>query len=98
MVSKVQTKEFPQLRKAYAEAADKIMWESNIDVKASGKGYSRIMFTGGSFASNRNIKETYVALIDIIKMLRFKQLNFQWRKGASEYTSYDLKPRKDSDV
>ena len=33
---------------------------------------------------SRAVIKGLVNLIDIIKMLRFKQLNFQWRKGASE--------------
>ena len=93
-----QKKEFPKLRKNYSEVANKLLWENDIDVKISGGNkYTTLIFTGGVFASNKNIKDMQTELSEILTELRFKRTIYKWYKGQEDYTYYDLKTKKDED-
>lgn len=92
-----QTKEFPTLRKRYAEVAGEKLWESDVYVSTSGANNSVINLTGGLFASNKNIAETQKTLIDILTQFRFKEVRYRWYKGADEFTYYKLETPKDSE-
>lgn len=80
-----QIKMFPKARKLYIQKAKDELWRHDIDVTANGK---TINLTGGLFAANANIEDTYNGLKNALWNLRFKQVNFRWYKGASEYTYY----------
>lgn len=92
-----QIKEFPTLRKRYAEVAGEKLWESDVYVSTSGANNSVINLTGGLFASNKNIAETQKTLIDILTQFRFKEVRYRWYKGADEFTYYKLETPKDSE-
>ena len=83
-----QQKEFPKLRKAYADLLDKKLWEKDIDVSASGKGYKTLNITGYQFAANKNIKDFEDAIYDMINALRFNKVTYKSFKGQSEYQYY----------
>lgn len=46
-VKRVQTREFPIIRKNYAEVINKKMWEEDVTVTSNGTGHRYINFTGG---------------------------------------------------
>ena len=92
-----QVKEFPILRKNYAEVAAEKLWESNIYMTTSGAGNSTVNLTGGLFASNKNIAETQKTLLEILTQFRFKEIRYRWYKGADEYTYYKIDSPKDAD-
>lgn len=95
-LSDIQTKAFPKLRDSYGPALRAFLWENNISAKTFGSGYRVIEFVGGTFASNRNIKEFQVNMSDILLQMRFKQSRYKWYNKASEYTYYDMDSHDDS--
>lgn len=97
-VSNLQKKEFPKIRKAYADLVSKTMWEHNIDVMAKWTWYSTIEFVWWIFANNKNIKDSYSTLSDMLKLLRFDRANFKWYKYDDEYTYYDIESLSDDKV
>ncbi|MDR3047448.1 MAG: hypothetical protein LBU51_07555 [Bacteroidales bacterium] len=96
-VKKVQQKEFPKMRKEYADIADKLLWEHNIDVTVTGTGNKYINLTGGIFASNGNIKDTQTELKLMLYKLRFNQTRYRWYRNQDEYTYYNMKGKSDTE-
>lgn len=97
-VSNLQKKEFPQIRKAYADLVSKTMWEYNIDVLAKWTWYSTIELVWWIYANNKNIKDSYGLIADMLKLLRFDRANFKWYKYDDEYTYYDIESLSDDKV
>jgi hypothetical protein len=97
-VARIQAKEFPKLRKEYASIVANKMWENNITVKSSGTGNNKINFTGGVFASNKNIKDFQTQLYEVLRMFRFVQSRYKWYKGQDDYTYYSIEPPKDREL
>lgn len=95
---KIQLRDFPLLRKAYANFAKQKLWENDIDVNVSGKGNTVLKLTGYHFSLNRNIKDTQDALIKMIIDLRYKQIRYDWSNYSDEYTYYDMGPPKDDHI
>ncbi|MET7030650.1 ATP synthase subunit B family protein [Sediminicola luteus] len=95
-VSKIQIKEFPNLRNQYAKIAAKKMWENDIEVTANGTGKKYINFSGGVFAANKNKQEFQTQVQEILNIFRFKQARYRWYKEESEYTYYTMYEGKDS--
>jgi hypothetical protein len=89
-VTNRQAKEFPILRKRYGKIIANKMWEHDIEIKTIGTSNTTLELTGGTFATNKNIKEFQTTLQEILTMLRFKQTRYRWYKGQDEYTYYDL--------
>lgn len=96
-VQNIQAKEFPILRKEYLKEAKKTMWEHDIDVFGTSNN-THINFTGGTFAANKNIKTFQEEIDYILENFRFKQANYRWYKGASEYSYYAPFKGKDTDL
>lgn len=97
-VARLQTKEFPIMRKEYAKVVGNKLWENDIEVSSSGTGRKYINFTGGLFAANKNKKDFQTELQEILTMFRFKQSRYRWYKGADEYTYYTIYEGKDTDL
>ncbi|OBQ46642.1 hypothetical protein JJL45_11615 [Tamlana sp. s12] len=96
-VSRIQIREFPNLRKQYAKIVSKKMWENDIEVSANGTGKRYINFSGGVFAANKNKKDFQIQVQEVLNMFRFKQSRYRWYKGESEYTYYTMYEGKDSE-
>jgi tetratricopeptide (TPR) repeat protein len=96
-VSRIQVREFPNLRKQYAKIVAKKMWENDIEVSANGTGKRYINFSGGVFAANKNKKEFQTQVQEVLNMFRFNQARYRWYKGESEYTYYTMYEGKDSE-
>lgn len=97
-VSRIQVREFPNLRKQYAKIVANKMWENDIEVSANGTGKRYINFSGGVFAANKNKKEFQTQVQEVLNMFRFKQARYRWYKGESEYTYYTIYEGKDSEL
>ena len=89
-VIKIQTKEFPQLRKEYAKVLSRELWEKDISVFVSGSGNKYLNLTGGTFVSNTNKQEYATDLFKKLFPFRFKELRFRWYEGQDEYTFYRI--------
>lgn len=96
-VSRIQVREFPNLRKQYAKIVAKKMWENDIEVSANGTGKRYINFSGGVFAANKNKKDFQTQVQEVLNMFRFNQARYRWYKGESEYTYYTMYEGKDSE-
>jgi hypothetical protein len=97
-VVNLQVREFPRLRKEYADVVAKKMWENDIEVYANGTGNRYINFSGGLFAANKNKKDFQEQLHEILTMFRFNQSRYRWYKGADEYTYWTIYEGKDSQL
>lgn len=93
-----QIAEYPKMRKAYAEFADTTMWEANIDATVSGTNNATLTFIGGSFASNKNVLDVHTKIVDMLKELRFKRVNYKWIPSDETYTYWDIESAKDSEL
>ena len=92
----LQKREFPKLRKRYVNVASEKLWEEDVYIHSSGRNNTYINFTGGIFASNKNIKNYQEKLYDILAKLKFKKSKYRWYKGG-DYTYYELH-NSDSDL
>jgi hypothetical protein len=97
-VTKIQIKEFPNLRNQYAKIVAKKMWENDIEVSANGTGKKYVNFSGGVFAANKNKQEFQTQVQEVLNMFRFNQARYRWYKGESEYTYYTMYEGKDSEL
>jgi len=97
-VVNLQVREFPRLRKEYADVVAKKMWENDIEVYANGTGNRYINFTGGLFAANKNKKDFQEQLHEILTMFRFNQSRYRWYEGQDEYTYWTIYEGKDSEL
>lgn len=97
-VSALQKKEFPKMRKSYADLVGATMWEHNIKVATLWNSNSTIELVWGIFANNKNVKESYLLLSDMLKALRFDRVNFKWYKYDDEYNYYDIESSPDDKV
>lgn len=97
-VVNLQVREFPRLRKEYADVVAKKMWENDIEVYANGTGNRYINFTGGLFAANKNKKDFQEQLHEILTMFRFNQSRYRWYEGQDEYTYWTIYEDKDSEL
>ncbi|WP_299465478.1 hypothetical protein [uncultured Microscilla sp.] len=97
-VKLVQLREFPQMRKAYKKIAYQKLWLENIETSISGYKFTTLEFTGGAFASNKNKQSMQTTLTEILKMLRFKKVNYKFTKYDSEYTYYTVDSPKDNEI
>lgn len=94
----LQKKSFPQLRKAFAEAAKEKLWEENIDVTISGSANTVITLTGGIYANNKNIKQSQESMSETLHAFRFKQCHFKWFKHDDEHTYYNIESPPDMEI
>lgn len=82
--------ELLKIRRAeYVRQLKDKLWEENIDVKTSNGG-TTIIFIGGVFAINKNIKNWETELEPALIDMGFKRVEYKWIPSAPEYTYYDL--------
>jgi hypothetical protein len=96
--SRVQTKMYPILRKAFAEATSKVLWSVDGDMQVSGAGNRTATFISGEYASNRNIIKSLQSGGELLYDLRFTQVRFKWYAQADEFTYFNIKVPADSEV
>lgn len=94
----IQKNNFPILRQNYASIMSKKLWRENIEVKATGSGYTTITVIGGVFASNANVEDFNNEVWKTYNDLRFKKAAYKWIPNASNYTQYSVKSKNDSDI
>lgn len=94
----LQVRIFPTLRKRWADAAGRKLWEHDIEVRAFGKGNVTLELVGGTFAANANIKATHESIRDGVELLRFKRVNYKWYSGVDEYDYYKIESPSDSEL
>lgn len=93
-----QVREFPKMRKHAAGLLADVLWENNVTVTASGKGYTTLQYTGIIFADNMAIKKIQESLQETLNSLRFKRVNYFWSKYADDYSYYKVDTPKDSEL
>ena len=96
--SQLQVKEFPLMRKHYAEVLAKKLWEENIDIVSLGNTNKTIEFTGAVFANNKYIGQTQTGLKETLQLFRFTRANYKWYKYDSDYTYYEIESQADGEV
>ena len=87
---KILKEAMPLYRKQFTQIMKNRLWEENIDVKVSGNSNTILWFTGGIFASNKQIKLFQEQIVSEVRTFGFKRTCYKWIKHDSEYTYYDL--------
>lgn len=87
---KVLKKALPLYRKQFTQIMKDRLWEENINVSVSGNANTVLWFTGGIFASNKQIKLFQEQIESEVRTFGFKRTCYKWIKHDSEYTYYDL--------
>jgi len=95
---KTQKKEYPLMRSRFSTYLDKTLWEDDIDVAISGSNKTTLTLTGGTFASNANIKEYQTTLYEIFTLLRFQRIQYKWYEYDEKYTYYTLEVANDGEL
>ena len=98
LVTKVQEKELPLIRKDYVDIVSQKLWEENIKVSGSGRGTTTINLSGGTFFNNKNKSEVQKTISDILTNFRFKQSTYRAYESQDEYTYYTMETPKDSEL
>ena len=98
LVSKVQEKELPLIRKDYVDIISQKLWEENIKVSGSGRGTTTINLSGGRFFDNKKKSEVQKVISDILTNFRFKQSTYRAYESQDEYTYYTMETPKDSEL
>lgn len=80
----------PSYRKSFAKNLANTLWEQDIYVTSSGAQNTILNFTGGIFAANQNIADMQSIIETDARHFGFKQVQYRWYKGASEFTYYNL--------
>ncbi|WP_102223880.1 hypothetical protein [Acidimangrovimonas sediminis] len=93
-----QAEMFPALRDAYGPIMRKKLWIADGSARTIGAGYRTVEFVSGTFALHANIQKIEEQMYDQLMMLRFTRSQYKWFDQASEYSYYDLKPPKDTDL
>ncbi len=96
-LSRLQGREFPAMRRAWAKHVGAALWENDGTVTTSGGSAKTVTFVAGIFAANANIRDAYIAVSPALRSLRFSRAEFKWYKGESEYTYYRVESLKDTD-
>jgi len=97
-VKSLQAKEFPKLREAYADIAQELFLDADVDVRISGKTKSTLHLTGYDFINDVTIKKVQRDLDETLTQFRFKRINYKWSQHSDEYKYYDMDTPKDSEV
>jgi hypothetical protein len=97
-VLSLQRKEFPRMRKAYANAVAQKVWEEDMYVDIGGSGNTTISFTSALFVTNKNIKAFQTEVDEVLRMFRFKQVRYRWYRESDEYTYYKLDTPPDGEL
>lgn len=93
-----QTKLFPILRKQWADNLKDALWKEDIYVTLEGPSNNILNITGGVYAANKNIQATQETIIEMMRLLRFKEVRYRWYKNASEFTYYKTEAIKDYEL
>jgi hypothetical protein len=95
-IVQIQTKEFPELRKAYAESKKEVLGTQQINIATSGPKNDTLTFTGALFASEKS-KDAFLGNIKpIIQDLRFKKVVYKWSDKDS--SNYKVRAKKDAEI
>lgn len=97
-LSQLQIREFPLMRKKYAETMAEKMWEHDMNVRVYGVGNKTIELVAAVFAANTNIKQIHQTISSGLEELRFTQANYKWYSGDDEYTYFEMEVPKDGDL
>ncbi|MFW0862067.1 MAG: hypothetical protein ACKKL6_00565 [Candidatus Komeilibacteria bacterium] len=97
-VSQLQVKEFPLMRKNYADMLAEKLWEENLEVVIKGSSNDTLELISGVFASNKNIADIQSTIESMLELLRFSRVNYKWYKYDSDYTHYTIDSEYDSEV
>ena len=77
-----QEQAMPIIRNAYGSILRQKLWEYDVSSRTYGQGFRKVEFTGGAFASNRNIKSMHENIRPLLIKLRFETATYQWRKDG----------------
>lgn len=98
LLVKIQTEDFPILRKHYIKTDAERMWQIDIDVKPGGARCTDITYIGGKFASHAEIMDFHQNIHEFLERLRFRRANYKWIPHDDNFTYYKLDSKKDAEL
>lgn len=93
-----QKKNYPKLRKAYYEFIKKEFATKDVKVGISGSDYSNLSLTNDFFASNDNAMAARDALVEMLQLLRFKEVSFCAYQGQDDCISQMVLSPADDEI
>lgn len=98
-IPSIQSRNFPALRRRFAEVLNAKMWIDDGKVYVQGGAATTLNVVNHTFALNENVREGYLAIADILKVLRFDRVKFKWADSEYlEYQYYDIDSLPDNKV
>ncbi len=98
-IPSLQSRNFPNLRRRFAEILNEKLWIDDGKAYVQGSTASILNLVNNSFVLNENVKEGYIAIADILKVLRFDRVKLKWADSEYfEYQYYDIDSLPDNKV
>lgn len=95
----LQSRNFPKLRRRFAEVLNKTLWIDDGKAYVQGSTASTLNVVSHTFALNENVRDGYLAIADTLKTLRFDRVKFKWADTEYvEYQYYDIDSLPDNKV
>lgn len=95
-IIQIQTKEFPSMRKAYADSKKEVLGTQQITIATSGPKNDTLIFNGALFGSEKS-KDAFLDNIKpIIQDLRFKKVVYKWSDKDS--SDYKVRAKQDAEI
>lgn len=95
----LQSRNFPKLRRRFAEILNKTLWIDDGKAYVQGSTASTLNVVSHTFALNENVRDGYLAIADTLKTLRFDRVKFKWADSEYlEYQYYDIDSLPDNKV
>lgn len=97
-LKKLQSAQFPKMRKVYGDLAGKAAWLQDVTVTVSGGTNENITLVGAIFATNKNIATLQGNIEGPLTRLRFDRVNYKWIPSAPQWTYFDLTSKADDEI
>ena len=98
-IPSLQSRNFPKLRRRFAEILNEKLWIDDGKAYVQGSTASILNVVNHSFALNENVREGYIAIADILKVLRFDRVKLKWADSEYlEYQYYDIDSLPDNKI
>ena len=97
-IVKAQTRDFPDLRRAFVDSKKDAFSREKIEIASSGTTNDILIFSGNIFKPVNAKKEFLKGIDQIVKDLRFKKVVFKWSENKDDFTDYPIKSKNDSEI
>lgn len=97
-IIKVQTKQFPELRKSYVQSKEAVLKQENIQIASSGNRNEILVFTSEKFEPKQSQKSFLKNINEIVYDLKFTKVIFKWSADNKDSKEYKISSKTDSEI